>query len=215
MDESLMNKLRNLLAHYLRNFYSSWRRARLTCGAPTILSRDCTGGILCHDLGLQFRSPTVNLSMPPEDFIIFCQYLPAFLAAEVQEAAERQMSFPVGRLSTDHGSITLYFVHYESFLEAKEAWNRRRGRVDRNNMRVILHVPPSQLTTQLLDDFELLPYEHKVLLSYGIDTKKHPHGYNLPIYKTGSTPSINRYHTPYAVKRYMDDFNWVAFLNGK
>lgn len=39
----------------------------------SIISMNCTGGILSHDLGLQFKSPTVNLFFRAEDFIKFCE----------------------------------------------------------------------------------------------------------------------------------------------
>ena len=46
----------------------------------SIISMNCTGGILYHDLGLQFRSPTVNLFMRAEDFIKFCENLEFYLS---------------------------------------------------------------------------------------------------------------------------------------
>ena len=41
----------------------------------TILSMNCTGGILYHELGLPFLSPTINLYIQAEDFIRFCERL--------------------------------------------------------------------------------------------------------------------------------------------
>ena len=37
----------------------------------TIIARDCVGGILYHQLGERFLSPTINLFFTPEDFNYF------------------------------------------------------------------------------------------------------------------------------------------------
>ena len=41
----------------------------------SLISSNCNGGFMLHDLGLQFRSPTVNLWIPPSDFIRFLRDL--------------------------------------------------------------------------------------------------------------------------------------------
>lgn len=207
-----VKKTRRLAALCLRKVYNGQRRVRLRGAVPTVISRDCAGGILYHDLGLEIVSPTVNLGMPGKDFILFCQHLRAFLDAEVQEAEGRE--FPMGRLETEYGTVILFFTHYDNFQKASRLWKRRCARVDMENLRLIFHVFPEDLTQQLLEDFEALPYEHKVLLSSGIDCEKYPHGFNLPIYETGARPTLDQYKTPYGIKRHMDAFDWVSFLNG-
>ena len=48
-------------------------RARFHNPDVSILSMNCIGGVLAHDLGIRFNSPTVNLYMRAEDFIRFCE----------------------------------------------------------------------------------------------------------------------------------------------
>ena len=43
------------------SFYRKRLVRRLTNLAPSILSLDCVGGVMAHDLRLRFNSPTVNL----------------------------------------------------------------------------------------------------------------------------------------------------------
>lgn len=57
---------------------SEMRRA-LTNSAPSFLCPNCIGGLLFHDLGLQFRSPTVNLMMYQTDFVKFVLNLDDYL----------------------------------------------------------------------------------------------------------------------------------------
>ncbi|RKJ39926.1 DUF1919 domain-containing protein [Acutalibacter sp. 1XD8-33] len=61
MKISVLAKFQTLLAIGPRAGYALWRRFRLRGAVPTTISRDCTGGILCHDLRLAVLSPTVNL----------------------------------------------------------------------------------------------------------------------------------------------------------
>ena len=195
-----------------RKLYNLWRRARLR-NHPTIISRNCVGGILYHDLGLEFLSPTINMTMPAEDFILLCQHLPAFLAVKMEEVAEHDRPYPVGRLVTEHGAVTLFLVHYDTFETAAEAWEQRKRRVDLNNIRIIFHTGPSA-SPDLVEQFEQLPYAHKVLLSSGIDVKNHPECHNLPCYAAGHTRSIERYPSPHSIRRCQDAYDWVSFLNG-
>ena len=48
----------------------------------SIISMNCTGGILYHDLGLKFLSPTINLFFRAEDFIKFCENLDYYLSID-------------------------------------------------------------------------------------------------------------------------------------
>ena len=196
-----------------RKLYNRWRRARLR-DHPTVISRNCLGGVLFHDLGLEFLSPTINMTMPAEDFILLCQHLPAFLAVKMEEVAEHGRPYPVGKLTTDYGTITLYLVHYSTFEAAAETWERRKQRVDLNNIRVILHDLPNA-PESLLEHFEQLPYPHKVLFSSGIDEKKYPHCHNLPSYTAGYAGPVTEYKHPFSIRRYQDEYDWIPFLNGE
>ena len=50
----------------------------------SLISANCTGGIISHDLGLQFLSPTVNLFMNGKDFVKFCSDLKHYTCCKVE-----------------------------------------------------------------------------------------------------------------------------------
>lgn len=50
----------------------------------TILSSNCIGGVLGHELGWQFLSPTVNLWMWLKDFIKYCSRLRHYSQCELR-----------------------------------------------------------------------------------------------------------------------------------
>lgn len=195
-----------------RMAYNLKRRARLRC-RPSVISRNCVGGVLCHDLRLRFLSPTINISMPEEDFILFCRHLSAFLAVKMEEVAEHDKNYPVGRLNTEFGTVTLWLVHYATFQDGAQAWERRKKRVDMDNLRIIFHLAPNP-SESLLEQFEQLPFAHKLLLSSGMDQAKYPHCYNLSCYEGGFRGDITQYISDTGITRYQDEYDWIPFLNG-
>lgn len=92
----------------------------------TIISSDCSGGILCHDYGLPLDSPTVNLMIEGKDFIKFCSNLSYYLECDlIEEKIHPECDYPIAYCD----DIRILGVHYKSFLELKETWDRRKKRV--------------------------------------------------------------------------------------
>lgn len=94
----------------------------------TFLTPDCIGGILFHDLGMKFMSPTVNLMMTQMDFLQFVLYLDDFLDGEFEFFVHPNYSCPCAKLyaSSIDKSIIVYFTHYNSSEEACNKWNERK-----------------------------------------------------------------------------------------
>ena len=68
-----------------QNRYLAWVRAQYDYSAkpPSILTPSCIGGLISHNLGLAFRSPTVNLWMDNHDFVKFACDLQHYLSMEL------------------------------------------------------------------------------------------------------------------------------------
>lgn len=109
-------------------------RAQLNNAEPTFLCPNCMGGILFHDLGLQFRSPTVNTMMLQTDFAEFVLDSDHYLAQEPIFFRHPEYEFPCARL----GDIVIHFTHYHTEQEAAQKWKERAARIDRNNLFVFL-----------------------------------------------------------------------------
>lgn len=112
---------------------SRMRRA-LKGETPTFLCPNCIGGILFHDLGLQFRSPTVNTMMLQTDFVRFVLNLDHYLEQELCFFDHPEYPFPCAKLD----DITVHFTHYHTEAEAAEKWKARTARMDRENLFVFL-----------------------------------------------------------------------------
>ena len=52
-----------------RKIYNIFQRKRLINRDFSLISSNCNGAVILHDLGLSFKSPFVNLWIKPNDFI--------------------------------------------------------------------------------------------------------------------------------------------------
>ena len=146
-------------------------RLRLKNKDFTILCNNCIGGLIYHKHHLPFLSPTINMQMSPYDFIKFCANLSRYLDIELEEVTDCDdkwfrsigggaINFPVAHLD----DILIYFQHYHSFAEAKEAWNRRKARINFDNIFIVLL--DNWPSNNIINRFNKLPYKHKIYLYY-------------------------------------------------
>ena len=89
----------------------------------SIISSNCNGGVVCHDLKIRFNSPTVNLFMSAEYFLKFVKHLEYYLNTDIVEIKDDTVTYPVGLLGNE---ILLHYMHYNSFEEAVQKWNERK-----------------------------------------------------------------------------------------
>lgn len=176
---------------------------------PTVISRDCIGGVLYKRMGAQFTSPTINLYMTNEDFLLFCANLELFLLKSLeQEKSDR--AYPVGLIRSDLGDVHLYFIHYLSFEEAKACWERRKARVNYSNIILIMNAE-NDANEAVIQRFNCLPYK-KILLTS--NAKRNHNVVNLRCYQNGYRGPLVAYRSKrLPVLRYMDEVNWIYFLN--
>lgn len=79
-------------------FRNSKKRKKLKNSDFTIISSNCVGGVIYHDLGLQFKSPTINLWFKPKDYLKFLSDLDKYLEMELSEETDKDVDYPVGLL---------------------------------------------------------------------------------------------------------------------
>ncbi len=193
-----------------------WRckgyRRRYTNSEVSIISMNCTGGILYHDLGLKFLSPTVNLFMRAEDFIKFCENMEHYLAVdEFEEVTDLDIvqgrKYPIARLH----DILLYLVHYKSVAEAEAKWNERKQRINRNKI-VIIDNDREGMNPKLMDRFERLPYK-KVMFTHCPYPEHSKAIHYLPGYENEDCVGIVTDGNGWTGLRPIDRFDWIQFLN--
>ena len=141
----------------------SWSRndkiRELRENTPTIFAPNCWGGITYHHLGLEFRSPLINMHMPHDEYLRFLSDPKYYMS---QELTLREMyiddtlpkPFPVAML----GDVSLWMNHYDDFEEAKAIWERRKARINWDNLFVMLFDEDRDLIGRFLS----LTYEKKI-----------------------------------------------------
>lgn len=105
-------------------------RRQLHNSDVTFLVPNCIGGILFHDLGLQFRSPTVNLMMTQTDFVRFVLNLKDYLAQELEFFKHPEYVCPCAHLA----DVDVHFTHYDTEEAAAKKWHERIGRINWDNL---------------------------------------------------------------------------------
>lgn len=199
----------------VRKYYQTQKAKRLENANPTIISNNCTAGIIYHDLGLQFRSPTVNLWFSDDDYFEFLDNLDFYVRAVPEETVVDGINYPVGKVRRGEHEILIYFMHYDSFDEACKKWTVRAERMDWKNMYVIFNHPGFvDKDSNSVKRFLNLKYDHKVMLTNCGKGTSGTEILHMPVYEKYSHPGvILEYKSWCSIKRWLDDFDYVSFLN--
>lgn len=126
---------------------------------PTIFSPNCWGGVTYNSLGLEFKSPLINMYMSHNDYIKFLSKPLHYINSTVvfyknTYSAPLKQNYPIGKCD----DILLHFNHYNSFDEALSCWNRRKSRIDWNNLFVMYYDD----NKERLDIFNNLSFDNKI-----------------------------------------------------
>ena len=105
-----------------RNKINKKRKKLLTNTNPTIITRNCTGGVILNELNLKFNTPTINLFIEHVDFLEYLSHLMEYSNGLLIEKENSGYDFPVGILKCEYGEVNIFFMHYHSFEEAKAKW---------------------------------------------------------------------------------------------
>lgn len=136
-------------------------RARLTNSNFSIISSDCTGGCMYHDLREQFMSPTINMFFCATDYIKFLKKLDHYVLCEIKDAGISDEGYPRGKLD----DIELELVHYKSVEDANIMWQRRAKRINRDNI-ILVFNDRNGCSIQHIKEFDALPYKRKVCFTH-------------------------------------------------
>lgn len=163
MSSSIKDKVRSFLydkyCHHLK------RKNRNT--TPTFLSNTCVGGMMYHQLGLKFLSPTINCRINHEGFIEFVNNLSTYISLDLNEKVEGSSIRGVIKRPDTSNEILVEFVHDNSFKIAFDNWNRRKARVNYDDIYVIFDCTDCHfiLNDDLLNKYRCIPYKKIMLVN--------------------------------------------------
>lgn len=211
------NYIFSVYVRTVRRIHRWKRNRRLKNEKFTIISNNCAGGIIYHELNHKFMSPTINLWFSDNDYFEFLNNLDFYTHTAPEEVFINGIDYPVGKIRRDEHEIIIYFMHYESFSEACKKWMERAPRINMNNLYVIFN--QAEYVThdsEWIRRFRELKYEHKVMLT-NCEQEIVSHDIrHMPVYESLNHPGvIFEYKSSFSSCRWLDDFDYVSFLNQK
>ena len=221
MYDNIIISLSNLVRRSYDGIIHCYGRARLKNYEPYIVCNNCMGGLMYHWLKLKFFTPFINCSMKNDDFVTALENFQEFMNYDIVEDEEmtKKSGFPVGRSVCD---TRILFIHYESFEHAKKKWDERKSRMPRELLddgryyykteNIAFMLTWGGATRDVLNRFDTLPYKHKVAFTSNSTDAE----ISSCIYIKDFEPSKGLWQTSsrkFSVKRVIDQFDWVTFLN--
>lgn len=208
------------ISHYIDVFYNKYypptivqrmiARARNKKDKITILCANCIGGIIYHNLGLKFYSPTVNLTIINTSFIKFLRNQSYYLGLTPTEVyRDKYANFPCAKL----GDLELVFNHSSNFEDGAKKWNNRKTRIIESEKYVIVF-------DYLLSDEDikgLAEVNCKKLVCF--TAKKYPYPYcvHLPEYAEFTDGHLHvgnmLLKTIWGKRRFETVFDYVGWIN--
>lgn len=180
---AIPNRLDGRIKRWHRNRYIKRIHKQIQLNDITVLSQNCIGGVLYHDAGVRFASPTINLFFLEPDFVKFVQNPMAYLEQEL--IMEWGTEYPIGKL----GDIEIHFMHYSTCKEAKEAWGNRKSRINYNRI-LVLATDRNGFSETVYEEWKKIKYP-KVLFTVRKEFLHEPDVVYFPEYSSlGCVPDL-------------------------
>lgn len=122
----------------------------------SIIASHCWGGVIYHSLALPFSSPFINLFVQNEDFFKLIKRIEYYMQQElvfVESIYDENLKYEYPVFLAD--DIHIYFQHYRDVNMALEAWERRKKRINYDNILVEMVLS----TEEEIDRFLMIPYK--------------------------------------------------------
>lgn len=160
MSQKLKDKLKPIIYPIL---YRKSRK-KLQNSDFTIISDNCWGGRVYQELGIQYNSPFIGLFIMSPDYLKLVKDLRHYMSQELvftdNSKYTGKVKYPIGLLS----DIEIHFLHYSSEEEARSKWNRRKERMNWDNIFFKFN-DNDKCNYELIKEFDNLDYKSKVIFS--------------------------------------------------
>ena len=103
----------------------------------TIISQNCIGGVIYADLNLPFQSPTINMFIEDENFVKLVEHIKYYMSLTPKPIDDKFSDGELVYPKIAVGDIELCCLHYHNCEDAIKAWNRRKKRINYENIVVI------------------------------------------------------------------------------
>lgn len=133
--------------------------------------------------------------------------LPWYMEQEIVEVKEKA-GCPIGML----GDVRIGFIHYDTFEEAVQKWEERKKRINWDNL-FIVGTEKCGCDLKTIKKFDQLPYKNKVIFTH-IPYQEIESAYYIKGFEEEEEMGVlTNYKDMFLKRRYLDDFDYVSFLN--
>ena len=188
--------------------YKEIKRKKLKNTTPTIIASNCNGEFIYYDMRLKFLSPTINLSFDMNDYVKMLENLRWYMEQPILPYDDDRFEFPTGKLA----DIEIRFNHYDTFEEAVEKWEERKKRINWDNL-FILGIDGDNCTYETMQRFDNLPYKNKVIFTHKPYPEIKSAYYISGLEQENGVGVLLGFKQQFLVRRYLDDFDYISFLN--
>ena len=172
----------------------------------TVISANCVGAFILHDLHQPFNSPFVNLYLSPQDFLRYLQNMDFYLTQPLT-FVKTEKSYPVGKLA----DLEIHFMHYNSEQEANEKWQLRTSRMNLDNL-FIMMTDRDGVTEKDIQLFDQLPFKNKVIFTHTPYPAFKSAYYIKGFEKQNQVGDLFEF-SGWNGKKYYDQFDYVKWFN--
>ena len=208
---SLFSKFRSAINKLQRKAINKTFQKRLTNQGMSVISANCVGAFILHDLNQPFNSPFVNLYLDPSDFVRYLQNI-TFYQAQPLQFIQTEKSYPVGLL----GDLKVHFMHYHSEQEAREKWEARSQRLDFDNLFIMMTDKDGGKGAKYedLQAFDNLPHPNKVVFTHKPYPELKSAFYIKGFESEGEVGDLFTF-SGWNGEKYYDQFDYVSWFNQK
>ena len=207
LTNKLKNKFASIISPCVIKYYKNKECKALKNKDFSILCSNCIGGIIYNRLGMEFLSPTINMWETQHDFIKFA-INPKYYVNQPLEFIETDEPTPVAKC----GDILLHFNHHNNAADAERDWNRRKIRINYDNIYIILYYREGY-TIEEIREIEKAKCKNIVVLT----------DRELPLdYAVVMKPNLERMHgdsfidkDKYGITTFEKQWDFVEWLNSE
>ena len=140
-------------------FFDLDRYIKVKESKVSIIANHCWGGYTYNSLGMQFLSPFINMFVEADDYIKLLNNFDYYMGLPlhfIREGFEVNLkrNYPVVGLD----DVVLHFNHYTDFDSAVAFWEKRKNRMNKDNLFVEMAIEHYED----IEKFAALPIEHKI-----------------------------------------------------
>lgn len=213
-----MNAIFDKIRHWKDVFYNRYYlltivnrnrcRARNKNKDFTLLTGNCLGGYIYHQLGLRFNSPTINLMIYDDDLFKIVSDPHHYMSQDFVSYLDSEFpNIPSGKLD----DVVIHFTHYKTVNDGIKYWNKRKERINWDNLYII--TADMNLTEEQIAAYANVKCKKLVIFT----SKKYDYPYCLHVKRFEGQPHVGSYIGKTYRGKWIFElfFDYVGWLNSE